>query len=246
MAAERYAQWLASAERRGIPAETVAEFARRHGIGPESFDVIDAMEELTDPVGQSYFVIPRGAAAADVQRAVLMTYILNAGAHYRDGDFPETPYSTDEVRRIADRQARNAWSYTRVVGLVQAGGTTLMTTPNGMLMGAGGNRLQNLFSQRGGTTWGDIFLFNSRSAEALRLAVARGSGIAEREGHLFTTSRSLARLLHHEEIHAQQWAREGFARFIRNYLLEAAREPFGSGSHNRYEIEAGLADGGYC
>nr|WP_230594150.1 MULTISPECIES: hypothetical protein [Rhodococcus] len=67
---------------------------------------------------------------------------------------------------------------------------------------------------RGGTTIGGVYLTNSN--------VSR-------------------RVLRHEAVHADQWARYGIA-FAARYLVEEIRRP---GAKNRYEIEAGLADGGY-
>ncbi|WP_182525067.1 hypothetical protein [Nocardioides dongkuii] len=49
------------------------------------------------------------------------------------------------------------------------------------------------------------------------------------------------RLLRHEAVHADQWARHGLA-FPLRYLLEERRRP---GPRNRFEVEAGLRDGGY-
>jgi hypothetical protein len=45
--------------------------------------------------------------------------------------------------------------------------------------------------------------------------------------------------LRHERVHVAQWQRHGL-RFALLYLL-AGRDP----QRNRYEVEAGLADGGY-
>ncbi len=67
---------------------------------------------------------------------------------------------------------------------------------------------------RGGTTYGGTYLTNTKTA--------------------FHT-------LRHEAVHADQWARYGFA-FAVLYLIEEARH---RGPKNKYEIEAGLEDGGY-
>lgn len=54
----------------------------------------------------------------------------------------------------------------------------LMTTPNGMLMGMGGNWVQDQFSWKGGTAWGDIFMENidhgHDPGEQLRATVESG------------------------------------------------------------------------
>src|ERR1700739_5127292 len=119
------------------------------------------MEEIKDPGGKSYFPLPPGTGGHDAREATLMTYIVNAGTDYgRPGtwpaDFPETPYSAAEVARIIKRQKANSWSYSRDVPLVARNGGRLATTPNGMLMGLGGNWIQRQFSQRGGTNWRDL------------------------------------------------------------------------------------------
>ena len=53
-----------------------------------------------------------------------------------------------------------AWSYDRDLRFVDRNGGRLVSTPNGMLMGLGGNWIQGLFSLQGGTAWGDIFMAN--------------------------------------------------------------------------------------
>lgn len=59
-------------------------------------------------------------------------------------------------------------------------------------------------------------------------------------GGVFLTSRTVdARVIRHERVHRAQWRRFGLA-FIPLYLA-AGRDPL----RNRFEIEAGLADGGY-
>src|SRR6185312_1741192 len=137
--------------------------ARRHHITPKDFEVLNKMEKVTDRDGKSFFLMPPGTTGKDARKAALMTYILNAGTDYGDDpadDFDPTPYSADEVQRIIDRQNANSWSYDQDVGFVQGNGGRLMTTPNGMLMGLGGNQLQDFFSEGGGSTWGDIFMLN--------------------------------------------------------------------------------------
>ncbi|MBY4210550.1 hypothetical protein HQO42_04095 [Rhodococcus fascians] len=60
-------------------------------------------------------------------------------------------------------------------------------------------------------------------------------------GAYLTANNTARRVLRHEAIHADQWARFGLT-FPFRYLVEEARH---RGSANRFEIEAGLADGGY-
>jgi len=240
----RYSKkWLENAERRGVPSAVVVEIARRHSIAPESFQILEEMEEVEDPEGKSFFLLPPGTGGNDARKATLMTFIVNAGTDYgkasgRPADFPETPYSAAEVARIINRQKANHWSYSRDVRFVDRNGGRLATTPNGMLMGVGGNWIQRQFSQRGGTTWGDIFMINignrTDPAGQLRRIVRSGHGC----------NPDLDRVLHHEERHSRQWAARGYAGMLRDYSWELFRELV-FGKTNRLEEDAGLSDGGY-
>lgn len=60
-------------------------------------------------------------------------------------------------------------------------------------------------------------------------------------GAYLTKANTARRVLRHEAVHADQWARFGFGFPVR-YLAEEARH---RGAANKYEIAAGLADGGY-
>jgi hypothetical protein len=252
----RYEQWLANAERQDVRAALVVAIAQRHAISAGSFAVLGNMEEIKDPFGKSFFLVPTRTAGDDVRRAVLLTYVLNAGTGYGKAgeapgvtnDFPETPYSVAEVQRIADRQRANRWSYAQDVGFVDRNGGRLVTTPNGMLMGLGGNWIQRLFAQQGGTAWGEIFMVNINAenpAELLRLIVESGHAwYADADGRPFETDLALDRVLHHEERHSVQWAARGYAGMIRDYGRELFRERIFRKT-NRIEEDAGLSDGGY-
>ena len=129
------------------------------------------MTALEDGSGQSCFPRPagderrrRGARGLAHLRVERRDRIRRPGRR----DFAPTPFSADEVLRIKARQAGNAWSYARAVRVADAGGARLVTTPTGMLMGAGGNAALRMCSQLGGTTWGDIFLINSVRATRAR------------------------------------------------------------------------------
>jgi hypothetical protein len=233
--------WLENAARRGVSAEA-DEIAGWHGITPGSFTVLESCEKISDPHGKSFFLLPRGIAGDGARDAVLLTYVFNAGTGYGKtagvpNDFPETPYSSAEVRRIIDRQQANRWSYRRDVGFVHRNGGRLVTTPNGMLMGLGGNRMLGVFSQRGGTAWGDIFLMNidrvAEPAEQLRRIVRSGHAWSSgRDRVPFASGLDLDRLLHHEERHSAQWAAKGYLGTV-------------FGKTNGLEEDAGLSDGGY-
>jgi EspA/EspE family len=238
-----YKEWLENAERQGVPPETIVDIARRHNITPSSFDVLGGMQRVKDPDGKSFFQIPKGTSGEDARKAVLMTYILNAGTDYGDNpttDFAETPYSADEVQRIIDRQDANSWTYDQDVPFILDADGALMTTPNGMLMGMGGNWVQDQFSWKGGTAWGDIFMENidhgHNPGEQLRAMVESGvsRGIGA-EGNPTAGGLDLDRLLHHEEMHSRQWADKGYF----GMLWAAVTDSDG------IEKEAGLGDGGY-
>jgi hypothetical protein len=247
-------KWLANALCRKVSPEVVDEITRRHGIAPESFAVLEKAEEITDPDGKAFFLLPPSARGDDAREAVLMTYIINAGTGYSKAgrpstDFPDTPYCAAEIRRIIDRQSANSWSYARDVRFVHRNGARLVATPNGILMGLGGNWIQRQFSQQGGTAWGDIFMLNiggtGDAAQRLREIVRSGhSWYTDAHGRAVQGNLNLDRVLHHEELHSQQWAAKGYPRMLRDYGWEIIRERV-FGRTNRLEVEAGLSDGGY-
>jgi hypothetical protein len=172
---------------------------------------------------------------------------MNAGTDYgtegEKTDFSPTPYGSEELRRITDRQRENSWSYDDDVGFVHDNGGRLVTTPNGMMMGLGGNLVQDQFSQRGGTTWGDTFMLNiddpKDPAQQLREVAKSGHAWYEEDGSASQGSLDMDRLLHHEERHSQQWGREGYAGFLASYAWEQVT------GGNETEEDAGLSDGGY-
>lgn len=246
-----YKEWLENAERQGVPPSTIVDIAKRHNITPQSFDVLNKMEKVTDKQGKSFFLLPPGTSAEDARKAALMTYILNCGTDYGEGtahDYDPTPYSADEVQRIIDRQNANAWSYDEDVKLIQEHGGRLMSTPNGMLMGCGGDQLIDTFSEGGGTTWGDIFMMNiddptDAGATLKKVAESGQMWYPQPDGNGKPGALDLDRILHHEERHSQQWASKGHDRMLVEYGLEWAREKIGL--TNRLEEDAGLSDGGY-
>ncbi|MET0819893.1 MAG: hypothetical protein ABWY58_02930 [Aeromicrobium sp.] len=243
-----HGRWLENAARRGIAPATIDDIVRRHGIGPADVAVLEGLDEITQPLGTSFFVLPTDIGAGDARRAVLMTYVVNAGTDYGAtgpvNDYEETPYSADEVQRIRDRQAANEWTYSRLVPLVHRAGGRMVATPHGTLMGLGGNRLLGLFVQRGGTTYGDLFMLNIRGvddpvAELREVAVSGRSRYQRKDGTTYAGRLDLDRLLHHEERHSQQWGDAGPVRFVASYAWERVRR------RNDTEEGAGLGDGGY-
>lgn len=230
-------RWLDNAARRSVEPGVVVDVART-GLA-FSLDLLQGCEEITDRRGKSFFLLSPGASGADARMAVLLAYVLNAGTDYGTaggGDFAETPYSAREVMRIMDRQRANSWSYDRDVKFVHRNGGRLAATPHGILMGLGGNWIQRLFSQWGGTTWGDIFMVNT----------PRVDDPAQRLRDIIKArwTPDLDRLLHHEERHSAQWAALGYAGMLRTYSWELLRELIFRKT-NRLELDAGLGDGGY-
>lgn len=228
----------------------MVEIARQQRITPDSFAVFDGMEEIKDRDGKSFFLIAKGASLADIRKATLMTYILNAGTDYGAApgikDYAETPYSAAEVQRIAARQADNLWSYGGAWAIESTGGS-LVSTPNGMLMGLGG-RIQDTLSCQGGTTYGDVFMVNvdHAAAPADQLRTIVHSGVAEGADNTGDPARNerldLDRVLHHEERHSQQYARLGPVAMGIAYGEEALRTGL-FGGDNWFEKDAGLRDG---
>jgi uncharacterized protein YukE len=251
-ASGHYRQWLENAVLRGVSIDTIKKIAADHHITPEDFAVLDGMEEIRededgDGISKSYFLMPTDISGDDAAKAVRMTYVLNAGTDYgTEGeatDFGATPYGSEELQRITERQQANSWSYDDDVSFVHGNGGRLVTTPNGMMMGLGGNLIQDQFSQRGGTTWGDTFMLNidDPADPAQQLREVAGSGHAWYDGDSGPQPGALDtdRLLHHEERHSQQWAREGYTGFLASYAWEQIT------GGNETEEDAGLSDGGY-
>lgn len=244
-------KWLANARRQRVDPAVIDALIDRRRIGPGSFVVLASMIELADPHGASYFLLPADTTAVQARAAVLATYLLNAGTGYgaRGGhtDFAPAGYSVGELARIADRQWANRWSY-RAVGPVLASTGALATTPNGILMGLAGSRMHTRFARRGGTTYGDLFMANldhRLGAEwQLRTIIESGRMWYRGDGAPVRGGLDLDRVLHHEERHCRQWARLGPVRMAAGYLGAEARARC-SGGVNRFEVEAGLSDGGY-
>lgn len=252
-----YDEWLLNAARRGISIDEIIKIAQSNGITPEDFTVFDGLEELKDPDGKSFFLLPPGTSMSDAMRAAFMTYILNAGTDYAVADDPgnpqdrattrndyaETPYSSAEAQRVAQRIATNWSSYIYIDGA-----SAITTTPYGTLMGLGGSWLEQVMSQDAGTTYGDVLLVNidnsSDPVQTLRNIIAMGSFPQTNypEGNV-PGDLDLDRLLHHEEQHSEQWARhiDWFALSYFEQWFNAG----GNGSWNYWEQNAGLEDGGY-
>ena len=115
-------------------------------------------------------------------------------------------------------------------------------TPHGIFMAVGEDRLMpsttDLFAYEGGTMWGEIFMVNDESSDP----AARLRDMVENDTKDPPDSiHPLWRVLRHEEVHAQQWARYGYSGFIARYLWHNPLDPCG----HPMEEEAGFEDGGY-
>lgn len=242
-----YREWLQNSVDNDVPPEVIVDIARRHNITPASFDILKGLEQVSDKDDKSFFLLPEEASAEDAREAALMTYILNAGTDYAKGnpknDFAETPYTADEVQRMIDRQAANAWSYEAAEHF----DGRLATTPNGMLMGLGGDLLDDQLSQQAGSTAGDVFLVNidnpADPAQTLRNMIGSGQ-IWYSDNAPSGSTIDLDRILHHEERHSQQWADLGLKEMVGQYGLKMVEEQI-TQQRNPFETNAGASDGGY-
>lgn len=95
--------------------------------------------------------------------------------------------------------------------------------------------------------WARLWRAEVRYDAAHRLLVASGMrGGFARSGTTvgavyLTADATRPERLRHEAVHADQWARHGLTFPVR-YWVEELRH---RGARNRFEVEAGLADGGY-
>lgn len=99
----------------------------------------------------------------------------------------------------------------------------------------------DIFALSGGTMWGEIFMVNQEGEDpgALLREIIETGSLSRREG-----GHPLADILKHEEVHGQQWAREGYTSFIAQYVFWLAWHR-GDMCQHPFEIEAGLEDGNY-
>jgi hypothetical protein len=255
-ATDLYREWLQNALDAGVSRSEIKKIARNLGLRPQDFEVLRGLPRCQDPDGKTFFMLSGFMTPGEIRSATIMAYVFNARTDYDAADDPgnpqnrsnsannfvERPYSTATIEAIAARALRNTWSYRTVAELVMAGGGAAVATPNGMLMAIAGNPIVGALSQKGGTTFGDVFMLpvdNPPDPSAmLRQIVANGSKPDDQGGT--TNWIDLDRLLHHEEIHSRQWAVEGKLLFPIHY---AEAEPLPG--ENVYEWGAGLRDGGY-
>ncbi len=111
-----------------------------------------------------------------------------------------------------DIQVGHSWSGAAVIAAA-------MRTP--------GVRVQRLLSRQGDTAWGDTYMVNvpvdGDAAGRLRQIVeSRHTWHTDRSGRAMESNLALERVLHHKELHSQQWAARGHARMIHSLSLGSA------------------------
>lgn len=230
---DRYREWLRWTLDAGHSPDEVVGVAREEGVTPATFAPLAGRTVWRGPDERPYVRVDDARRARELAR---LTELLNGGR----------PSRTDP------RRDRNRWSYSGLFGLNRGDAGTavrrgaLVATPEGTMMAVAGRRaLRALpnpvdwFSSRGGTTWGEIYVVNGSyddPAGVLRATVESGKPPPG------SGAPGLARLLRHERVHSEQWARFGYARFIWEYVVRHdPRKP----CEHPLEREAGLADGGY-
>lgn len=221
-----YREWIWWTLLTGMGPSDVVSRAQQEGVTASTFDKLDGLEIVRGEDGHPFFLLDGSHDARDIAR---LTELING----RQPSFSDP------------RRDDNDWSYDGPLWfdsdaeLVANNGGALIATPEGTLMAAPGPssigipNITDLFSSKGGTTWGEIFVTqgsNDDPQQRLRDIVTDGelNGV------------DLTQLLGHERIHSEQWAAYGYARFIYEYLREGS-----DGCHNRFEEEAGWEAGGY-
>lgn len=223
-------EWIGNVQERDVD---LVDLARQEGVQDDTFDLLEELEVIRDPDGRAYFEFGLDHAD-DARRIAELTELL-------DGREP----STNAWRRDA-----NSWTFDTLFGegdihLVLNDGGAMTTTPEGIFMSVGdSSRLvtsTDLFAYSGGTMWGEIFMINQEGEdpEAMLRDIIETGSLSRREG-----GHPLADILRHEEVHGQQWAREGHASFIAQYGFWLAWHR-GDMCKHPFEIEAGLKDGNY-
>lgn len=229
----RHREWISWTLKSGLTPGDMVERARQEGVDQDTFEALDGATIWRTPEGRPYVRIED---ASDARQLVRLTELLNGGA----------PSTTDE------RRDANSWSYSSMfgindgdAGLVLRNGGALVATPEGIAMAAPGPEhldvipnTVDVFAARGGTTWGEIFVVNGSYEDP---ASVLEDTIADGVPPPGSGAPSLERLLRHERVHSEQWARLGYSRFIWEYLTNGPSNP----CEHPLEIEAGLEDGGY-
>lgn len=223
-------EWIGNVQERD---GDLVDLARQEGVQDDTFDLLEELEVIRDPDGRAYFEFGLDHAD-DARRIAELTELL-------DGREPSTN---------AWRRDGNSWTYDTLLGqgdirLVLNDGGALATTPEGIFMAVGDSSKivtsTDIFALSGGTMWGEIFMINQEDEDPdrlLRNIITIGSLSRREDGH------PLRDILKHEEVHGQQWAREGYASFIAQYVFWLAWHR-GDMCQHPFEIEAGLEDGNY-
>lgn len=228
-----YLEWISWTLRSGVAPAGIPSRARQEEVHPHTLAPLHTATVWRTTDGRPFVRIHDPESALELVRLV---ELLNGGQ----------PSITDR------RRARNRWSYSSLFGrrygdveLVLNKAEALVATPEGTMMAAVGRKIwraiptpADAFSARGGTTWGEMFVLNGSFAspvDVLRTSIESGHAPPG------AGAPNLARLLRHERVHSEQWARFGYARFIVEYLRDSAKPP----CRQPLEREAGLEDGGY-
>lgn len=223
-------EWIGNVQERD---GDLVDLARQEGVQDDTFDLLEELEVIRDPDGRAYFEFGLDHAD-DARRIAELTELL-------DGREPSTN---------AWRRDGNSWTSDTLLGqgdirLVLNDGGALATTPEGIFMAVGDSSKivtsTDIFALSGGTMWGEIFMINQEDEDPdrlLRNIITIGSLSRREDGH------PLRDILKHEEVHGQQWAREGYASFIAQYVFWLAWHR-GDMCQHPFEIEAGLEDGNY-
>ncbi|WP_052327904.1 hypothetical protein [Serinicoccus marinus] len=220
-------EWLQHVQAQG--GDPVA-LAQQEGVDDRTFDLLEELEVMRDPDGRAYFLITT-KHGEDARRIAELTELLAGGEP-----------SSNAWRRDANSWTFDTWFGDGDIDLVLDDGAALAATPHGIFMAVGEDRLMpsttDLFAYEGGTMWGEIFMVNDESSDP----AARLRDMVENDTKDPPDSiHPLWRVLRHEKVHAQQWARYGYSGFIARYLWHNPLDPCG----HPMEEEAGFEDGGY-
>ncbi|WP_143554155.1 hypothetical protein [Serinicoccus sp. CUA-874] len=215
----------------GEDAVALADFLSTQGL----HDDIAVPTADARAVIEGYHELVDEGVLADPPAAYLREWLQHVQA--QGGD----PVALAQQEGVDDRTF-DTWFGDGDIDLVLDDGAALAATPHGIFMAVGEDRLMpsttDLFAYEGGTMWGEIFMVNDESSDP----AARLRDMVENDTKDPPDSiHPLWRVLRHEEVHAQQWARYGYSGFIARYLWHNPLDPCG----HPMEEEAGFEDRGY-
>lgn len=221
-------EWIGNVQGKG---GDLVDLARQEGVEDDTFALLEELEVIRDPDGRAFFQFGHDHAD-DARQIAELTELLAGGQP-----------STTAWRRDA-----NSWTFDTLLGqgdieLVLNDGGAIAATPEGIFMAVGDSDVivtsTDVFAYEAGTMWGEIFMVNQEASdpsELLESIITGGTLHPDRDN-----PHPLWRVLKHEEVHAQQWARYGHLGFIARYLWHQPWDP----CNHPFEEEAGFEDGGY-